>query len=215
MSNFTEHWRTQQSLTSQPWNDEIYKRVFNAQKIERPHDESGYRFELDLCLGIDVTLTLPEGMSLYVQEKACSNEHAHYNSITIERYQSWESKEQGDWFRIAADIQLVGYLNAEGTGYERWALISLTALKLASCRLVNRPRWKEGFNTKDGAKASFYWIEANKLYQQCPDAFIAQHGMLTEKNASHLAASTRAQQLGDYADDPALCELAAQVFGNV
>lgn len=201
MSNtFNEHWRKIQSALSLPWNDEIYRSYLSARKIHRPLDESDYRFELDLCLGIDATLTTSCGVSLYAQEKCLSAEYSRFNSISIERYQNHRTLERGDWYSIAADVYLCGYMTEDGSGYERWVLINWPSVKIAMTRRVNRPRFNEGFNEKDGARASFYWIEANQLYKLCPDAFIAQSGMLTEKNASELVSRREKEEMGDWLD---------------
>ena len=195
-SSFANNWRQQQNLASTPLQDSIYREHLKAKLIHRPQDESDPNFELDLCLGIDASVTVLGGMRLLIQEKSLSNEFASYNTISVEKWQDSGTKEQGDWFTCAADVYFIGYLNAAGDDYDRWCLLNWASVKLAHRYVNNRPIWRERENERDGCRASFAAIEANALYRVCPECFIGQSGMLSPSNAGELAARNRRREFG-------------------
>ena len=113
----------QQMKSMLPACDEIYRKVFNAKGIKRPQDTA-----LDLDLGIDVILTLPSGSILTGQEKALSHQFEHHNTLTMEFYQNRDTKEPGEFFKIASQFYLSGYINEQQNAFTSWHIINLCNL---------------------------------------------------------------------------------------
>jgi len=125
------------------------------------------------------------GMSMSFSEKCLSYDQSRYNSVTIELHNDSSARTPGDWHTIRAELYLVSYLNEDGSGLDRWMLLDMAAIKLATAK--SGRLWREGKNAKDGARASFAWLEANDLFSIAPFAVLAQSGMLSETNAARLA----------------------------
>lgn len=64
---------------------------------------------LDTNFHIDGKIILPNGSTLTMQEKALSNKFYKYKTFTMEFYQNRNTKEKGEFFKIAAQIYLHGY----------------------------------------------------------------------------------------------------------
>jgi len=103
--------------------DEIYRKVFNPKGIKRTQDTT-----LDVDLGIDVILTLPSGSILTGQEKALSHQFERHNTLTIEFYQNRDTKEPGEFFKIASQFYLTGYINEQQNAFTSWHIINLCNL---------------------------------------------------------------------------------------
>lgn len=113
----------QQMKSMLPACEEIYRKVFNAKGIKRTQDTA-----LDLDLGIDVILTLPSGSILTGQEKALSHQFEHHNTLTMEFYQNRDTKEPGEFFKIASQFYLSGYINEQQNAFTSWHIINLCNL---------------------------------------------------------------------------------------
>lgn len=108
-----------------PHCNEIYYNVFNAQKIKRTSDTP-----LDMEFAIDVIVELPNGSILSGQEKALSYSYSKYNTFTMEFYQNRSTKEQGEFFKIASQFYLSGYINHSLNGFASWKIIDMPRLML-------------------------------------------------------------------------------------
>lgn len=129
----------QQMKSMLPACDEIYKSVFGAIGIKRTQDSA-----LDMDLGIDVILTLPSGSILTGQEKALSHQFEHHNTFTMEFYQNRDTKEKGEFFKIASQFYLSGYINEQQNAFTSWHIINL-------CNLI---RWLGEYPTSQYEKVS-------------------------------------------------------------
>lgn len=137
--NFRKTSEYKQMKSMLPACDEIYKLVFNAQGIKRTQDTA-----LDMDLGIDVILTLPSGSILTGQEKALSHKFASYDAFTMEFYQNRDIKEPGEFFKIASQFYLSGYINEQQNAFTSWKIINL-------CNLI---QWLGEYPTSQLEKAT-------------------------------------------------------------
>lgn len=64
---------------------------------------------LDTNFHIDGKIILPNGSTVTMQEKALSNKFYKFKTFTMEFYQNRNTKEKGEFFKIAAQIYLHGY----------------------------------------------------------------------------------------------------------
>lgn len=166
-NNFDKDPRRQQELAMRPHADTIYAKVFgittgNIHRHDSPDDE---RHLLDRLHAIDVTVTLPSGMVINGQEKFLSHEYLKYKSLTVEYYQNPKTKERGDWFNLAAQFYMVGYANADGTGFATWSIINWPSLVMATHN--GAVVWQDNDNKNGKARASFRYISFDKIPQAC------------------------------------------------
>ncbi len=122
---FKETREYKQMIRMNPHCNEIYYNVFNAQKIKRTSDTP-----LDMEFAIDVIVELPNGSILSGQEKALSYSYSKYNTFTMEFYQNRSTKEQGEFFKIASQFYLSGYINHSLNGFASWKIIDMPRLML-------------------------------------------------------------------------------------
>lgn len=114
-----------QSKSMNPHCNDIYYKVFNATSIKRTQDTP-----LDMEFAIDVIVGLGNGSQLTGQEKALSYNNAKYNTFTMEFYQNRTTKEKGEFFKIASQFYLSGYINHSLNGFASWKIIDMPRLML-------------------------------------------------------------------------------------
>ena len=163
--DFAQDERRKQELAGRPIADAIYRRVLQATSIRRFDDEAAEEHILDRKYGIDAEVKLPCGMVLTLQEKFLSHEHSRYNSVTIEHMQDPETGEVGDWGRLAAQLYFIAYYDAQGTGFEKWAILSMDGLVLAT--QLGKVQWTDNSNKDGHARASFRWADVARLPERC------------------------------------------------
>lgn len=117
---FKETAEYKQSVSMNPHCNDIYYKVFNAQKIKRTSDTP-----LDTQFAIDVIVELLNGSILTGQEKALSYSYAKYDTFTMEFYQNRNTKERGEFFKIASQFYLSGYINHSSNGFASWKIINI------------------------------------------------------------------------------------------
>ena len=122
---FKETREYKQMIRMNPHCNEIYYNVFNAQKIKRTSDTP-----LDMEFAIDVIVELPNGSILSGQEKALSYAYAKYDTFTMEFYQNRNTKEKGEFFKIASQFYISGYANYSLNGFASWKIINLPSFIL-------------------------------------------------------------------------------------
>lgn len=123
MTSFEDTKEYKQSKTMNPHCDEIYYKVFNAQRIKRTKDTP-----LDMEFAIDVVVTLANGSILTGQEKALSYSNIKYETLTMEFYQNRNTKERGEFFKIASQFYLSGYANSSLNGFASWYILDMVRL---------------------------------------------------------------------------------------
>ena len=105
--------------------NDIYFDVFNAVNVKRTQDTP-----LDMEFAIDVIVELGNGSHLTGQEKALSCSYSKYNTFTMEFYQNRNTKEKGEFFKIASQFYLSGYTNHSLNGFASWSIIDILKLNL-------------------------------------------------------------------------------------
>lgn len=91
-----------QSLLMRPACDAVLCEVFHVmpEQIQR-FDKASDLFILDKEFAIDLRIRLNNGTQLTGQEKALSNKFYKYRTFTMEFWQNRETKEPGEFFKIA------------------------------------------------------------------------------------------------------------------
>ena len=145
--------------------DAIYKRTLQAVNIRRFSPDDAESFVLDQVFGIDAEITLPTLQVLSCQEKFLSHKYASFNSLTFEHMQEPTTGEEGDWFRLRADLILIAYFTEDGAAFEKWAVVDVPLLKIAT--LYGHVHWEDNKNQDGRARASFLWTDVAKLPAKC------------------------------------------------
>lgn len=120
LMSFKDTKEYKQSKSMNPHCDDIYYKVFNATKVTRTQDTP-----LDMEFAIDVIVKLPNGSQLTGQEKALSYSYSKYNTFTMEFYQNRNTKEKGEFFKIASQFYLSGYTNHSLNGFASWHILDM------------------------------------------------------------------------------------------
>jgi len=163
LKNFDDDPRKQQEAKGQPIADAIYKAQYPGCEIKRfsREDES----VLDIKFAIDLQLKLTSGQILTCQEKFLSYKYAGFNSVTIEFMQDFKTGEEGDWFKMAVQIYFVAYFDKDEQSFLKWALLDWSAI--AKETASNRIDWRTNQNKDGHARASFRFIDWDKLPSHC------------------------------------------------
>lgn len=165
MSDFDRNPRRQQELRGRPFADAVYCDCLGATAVNRFERDDGEAHVLDQTFAIDAEIVLPTGQKLTCQEKFLSHQFAQYNSVTFEYMQDPGSGEQGDWFRLCAEVYFVAYFDAAQAGFLKWALLDVPLLKILTAE--GRVHWTDRQNNKGGARASFRYTDVGKLPAGC------------------------------------------------
>lgn len=179
----TEEFR----LTMRPHAVEIYQRMFGPDCTLRPlkKQADGRAHILDQCFGIDGKLALPQGNSLYLQEKyrepeylttACLQVEPPWPDFTQEYMNAvgTDNERQGEWFHLAAQVYFYGWAKPELDGFAAWVLLDVPRYKL----IVQDAGGLDAIgklqkNDRHG-KASFYCIPVYRLRR----AWIYSHNLV-------------------------------------
>ena len=165
-------WRFEESQKYWPVANALYREIFiDLEMPLLPGEEiidctkgefqSGYDYQL----GIDVVLR-PQGQGeSTMQEKFLFTD---FYTITVEHCQDWLNLEPGDWYKLKAQYYFVGYATKGSLQFNRWRLLDWARLQRATAK--RRIPWQLRGNLKDNARASFMYVEFNKLP---PDVIVA------------------------------------------
>ena len=160
MTSFERNPRRLQEMKGRPFADAIYRAQLHAVDIRRFDRVEDEVHLLDRQYGIDVEIELTTGQILTCQEKFLSHEFARFNSVTFEFMQDPRTGEQGDWFRLCADLYFVAYFTPDGAAFCKWALLDVPMMKLATER--KKIFWVTKPNVRSG-KASFKYTRVDEL----------------------------------------------------
>lgn len=162
-------WRFRESQKRWPLTEAIYRQAFAAINPLLPGisnlDTTQEKFEAgyDKYFGVDVILNHQSGMTSTLQEKIL---FTPYQTVTVEYMNDPMSGERGDWFSLRVDYYFVGYdrtKNAESI--QDWILLDWRKVKeLTGAGKID---WKERYNGKDGARASFKWVYFSEVPKAC------------------------------------------------
>lgn len=173
-------WRFKRSRQLWPPADILYTFLFNDLgmplapgvdiiKCSKKEFEAGY----DIQLGIDVFLRFAAGQTATMQEKFL---FTHWNTVTVEYYQNWQTQEPGDWFNLKCQYYFVGYDHPwTGTRFSDWILLDWSRTVQATNQ--GRLEWGIRQNQEDGARASFKYAEFDTFP---PDTVVARMNKTTQ-----------------------------------
>ena len=142
---------------------------------------------MDKNLAIDAILTFGDGSIVTLQEKSRRNYYYDlYGEIfTFEYYNDPRTKDEGEWFKLAAQLYFYGFVNAEEDGYYKFWLIDVSKLRLHLKKEVGINRLEQKYlrYNKPPAKASFFAIPFDIIAADCImyDSEKAEGVRLTDK----------------------------------
>jgi len=153
--------RFNQEAIGGPIADRIYHSIFGPEAtIERTHGN-----QLDREFSIDVIIRSPDLMPVTIQEKFLSFEYATFRSLTVEYMQDHKNNEKGNWFHLACQLYLVGYLTEDESDFLPWVLVDVVKLNIATVK--KEVLWKTNINKDGRAKASFRYTVMDSLPGYC------------------------------------------------
>lgn len=115
--------------------DNIYYDIFgdNLKSINRSNrddNKNEITMILDKDLGVDTILRFKNGAPITVQEKTLQYTNHKFNALTYEYYNDPKIKDEGDWFKLVAQLYFFGYANPDHNGYYNYWLIDVAALHI-------------------------------------------------------------------------------------
>ncbi len=151
----------------------LYRSIFTKLGIPLLPDEELIKCTLqefqagyDYQLGIDVILRPEKQGESTMQEKFLFTD---FDTVTIEHCQDWLTLEPGDWYKLKAQYYFVGYdFKQQSKKLNPWILLDWSRLQRATAQ--GRVKWQLRANLKDGAQASFMYLQFDKLP---PDIIVA------------------------------------------
>jgi len=117
-----------------PFIDEIYKDIFKSRlsgiyRSSREKETDKKMIFMDIELAIDTHLRFKNGSILTFQEKTRRNFYEKYNDFTFEYYNDPKIKDEGEWFKLAAQLYFYGYSNESETGYSKFWILNVVKLR--------------------------------------------------------------------------------------
>jgi hypothetical protein len=167
MNNFENNSRRKQEIKGRPLADLIYHKNwdYNSEGILIKRYEFDDKLILDKEFAIDVTLTLPNGMLLNGQEKYLSFKYSSFGTLTVEYMQNPQTKEKGDWFKLAPQFYFCGYFNESETDFIKYVLVDWPKLVLNSNDGLIV--WYDNKNQDGNARASFRYTYFKNIPDDC------------------------------------------------
>ena len=148
-----------------PFIDDIYRSVFGNRLVEIYRSERGMENNsrvmfMDTELAIDTHLTFNNGSVLTFQEKSRNFNFLKYRDFTFEYYNDPNTGDQGEWFKLAAQLYFYGYANQDETGYAAYWILNVAKLRTALLKRYTLLQMEREFlrQNKPPAKASFFAI---------------------------------------------------------
>jgi len=122
-------------------------------------------------MAIDTVLTFNDGTVITLQEKSRRNfYYDRYGEIfTFEYYNDPRVKEEGEWFKLAAQLYFYGFVNAGENGYYKFWLLDVAKLRLCLTRRVGIAQLEREYlrYNKAPAKANFFAIPFEIIGGEC------------------------------------------------
>lgn len=124
---------------------------------------------MDKELAIDTFLYFADGSVLTLLEKTRKNHFLKYNDFTFEYYNDPAIKDEGEWFKLAAQLYFYGFANKAETGYEKYYLINIPELRLYLKNDIGIEKLTEKHlrHNKPPAKANFFAIPFSIIPDKC------------------------------------------------
>jgi len=149
--------------------DQIYREVFGDKlsKIYRSNRENQDDKKLlfmDIELSIDTHLTFFNGSVLTFQEKTLRYTKQRFNQFTFEYYNDPRTKEEGEWFKLAAQLYFFGYANKNESGYDKFWILNVAKLRTRLMSKYNMDDMHKFLrHNKPPARANFFAIPFEAL----------------------------------------------------
>ena len=163
----------EESMT--PHIDEIYHKRFSKldtiKRSDRTAEADSKILFMDKELAIDTFLYFTDGTVLTLQEKTRRNFYlGKYGDIfTFEYYNDPHTKDEGEWFKLAAQLYFYGFANEEQTGYTKYWLIDVPVLRSTLKNDVGIETLEKKYlrQNKPPAKANFFAIPFEIINPKC------------------------------------------------
>jgi len=164
----------EESMT--PHIDDIYKTIFskltNIVRSSRENTKDAKILMMDKDLAIDTFLYFTDGTMLTLQEKTRKNYYLKYNDFTFEYYNDPDIKDEGEWFKLAAQMYFYGFANQRENGYSKFYLVDVPKLRLFLKNKIGIERLERQYlqHNKPPAKANFFAIPFDMILKYEPDS---------------------------------------------
>jgi hypothetical protein len=104
-------------------------------------------------------------MLLNGQEKYLSFKYSSFGTLTVEYMQNPQTKEKGDWFKLAPQFYFCGYFNESETDFIKYVLVDWPKLVLNSNDGLIV--WYDNKNQDGNARASFRYTYFKNIPDDC------------------------------------------------
>jgi hypothetical protein len=145
--------------------DDIYKKLFKEKLLEIYRSNRNTEIDekilfMDINMAIDTTIRMTNGSILTFQEKTRKYKFKNYNDFTFEYYNDPKTKDEGEWFKLAAQLYFYGYANEKEDGYYKYYFLNVTKLRTGLMRKFTILELENNFlkQNKPPAKANFFAI---------------------------------------------------------
>lgn len=151
----------------------IYEKIFDGCKLEDLRDKGFKVHILDKEFGIDSLIHLPSDQWISIQEKYRSHSALSYLEFTQEYKNGAGTKYEndGEWFKLGAQVYFYGWANKDNTDFEKWVLIDIAKYKMLVEEAGGLDKIGNIQKNKKHGRASFYCIPIMNL----KDAFITDY----------------------------------------
>ena len=177
--DFSELATVQFQKAMRPHAEAIYQRIWPGCVVEDLREKGVKVHILDQEFGIDSLVHFPTSQWVSIQEKYRANDALKYLDFTQE-YMNAEGtsyEAPGEWFKLGAQLYFYGWANADGTGFEKWAILNIPKYKmLVEAAGGLQALGKKRVNKRHG-RASFFAIPIHALepafvtdYREWPQA---------------------------------------------
>lgn len=153
--------------------DDIYKSIFKSKlssitRSSRDNNSDKKLLFMDMELAIDTHLKMVDGSILTFQEKTRrATAFKAAESFTFEYYNDPATKQEGEWFKLAAQFYFYGVANANNDGYSKYCILNVAKLRTALLYKFTLQQMESMFLhvNKPPAKASFFAIPFSIIKQ--------------------------------------------------
>ena len=135
----------------------MYKFDVSENNIIR-YDKKNSLHILDTNFHIDGKIILSNGTTLTMQEKALSNKFYKFKTFTMEFYQNRNTKEKGEFFKIASQIYLHGYSDISEVNFIEYHILKVFDLMIWINNKYTIEELEKNMRNASGSYATFISI---------------------------------------------------------
>ena len=158
-----------------PHINSIYRRLFSnlteIKRSDRTKECDQKILFMDKELAIDTFLHFKDGTILTMQEKTRTERILKMfgPDFTFEYYNNPDTKEQGEWFKLAAQMYFYGYARADNAGYIRYWLMNIPKLRIFLKNEIGLSELEKKYlrRNRPPARANFFAIPFAILRSDC------------------------------------------------